>query len=371
VFTVLVVVTLATAVPSASVSAARPGPVAGCESITLTAAPGMGELGVRRAVQCAAPTKLGGRLVAGPEGLWANTWEGTLVRLDPRTFAVTATVDIPYVQGIVLRDDGLWALVQNLTLVDGNRQVDVLDLVKVDRASGRVLRTTRLPLMAAHSSDDQAYLAATADALWVAQANVPLVARVDPRDASVVATVPLPGRTEAMAGNASTLWLELWADDPTGTSRIVAVDATTNAVANGLACECGGIGRSSKMIVTDSDVWFSGSALTHVDVATGAITTHPRTLTGGLTSAGTDVWAIGPVAITSPTPDGRWGLVTRITPGSSEPAVGAIVPMKSQFDSLGSLSTSDGRTLFALRTRAFPNTTREPAQIIVRLTLAR
>ncbi len=45
--------------------------------------------------------------------------------------------------------------------------------------------------------------------------------------------------------------------------------------------------------------------------------------------------------------------------------------MKSQFDSLGSLSTSDGRTLFALRTRAYPDTTREPAQTIVRLTLTR
>ena len=83
------------------------------------------------------------------------------------------------------------------------------------------------------------------------------------------------------------------------------------------------------------------------------------------------MWAIGPVAMTTPAPDGRWGLVTRITPGSSEPAVGAIVPMKWQFDSLGSLSTSDGRTLFALQTHAFPNTTREPAQTIVRLTLAR
>src|SRR5262245_33009084 len=95
---VLVVFALATVVPFGAAAAARPLPISGCEPIAVGPAPGIAELGVRQAVQCAPPAILGSLLVAAPEGVWANTRNGGLVRLDPQTVAVTATVGLGYVQ---------------------------------------------------------------------------------------------------------------------------------------------------------------------------------------------------------------------------------------------------------------------------------
>jgi hypothetical protein len=156
---------------------------------------------------------------AAPDGLWSCTagrqgGPGRLVRLDPRTLAVTAQVRLSRCPVALVAEPGtVWAL------DDSGRQ-----LLRVQATDGRVTRIG-LPVVAFNFLPDEAHpgaqLAMGEGALWVVsdQIETPTrlgarvgrgVVRIDPRTARVTAVTPLDNLEPAwmaLAVGAGGVWV--------------------------------------------------------------------------------------------------------------------------------------------------------------------
>ncbi len=170
---------------------------------------------------------------ATSDGLWSCTagrqgGPGRLVRVDPRTLAVTARIRLPNCPAALVAEPGaVWAL------DDSGRQ-----LLRV-QASGRVVRIG-LPVAAFNFLPDEAglgaQLAVGEGALWVVsdQIETPTrlgarvgrgVVRIDPRTARVTAVTPLDNLEPAwmaLAVGAGGVWVG--GSQPAGPAHSLVVD---------------------------------------------------------------------------------------------------------------------------------------------------
>jgi streptogramin lyase len=161
------------------------------------------------------------QVTVGAGAVWATTTAGRqLLRIDPRTARVTASLSVP-AEAVTADATGVWAVCcgaggrgGRLTRVDpGGRVVKVIRLPgrpqavgigpsgvwvrgaegpiwRVDPASNRVVATIRLPASNGQSyrsdtDDPGGDIAVTNDAIWVSNPATATVRRVDPRNNQV------------------------------------------------------------------------------------------------------------------------------------------------------------------------------------------
>jgi virginiamycin B lyase len=140
---------------------------------------------------------------------------GELVRIDPRTNAVTASVTLggaaDLYNDLKANDDGLWVT-----------DWDSATLYRVDPATRKVV--ARIPAGFAPKG-----ILATATGVWVADTHYGTVMRIDPATNTIVATI-----TVGPTGNSGPNWLALglgsiWVNIPNN-STVVRIDPDTNAI---------------------------------------------------------------------------------------------------------------------------------------------
>ena len=119
-------------------------------------------------------------LAAGVGAVWAATTAGRpLLRIDPRTARVAASLSVP-AQAVVADRSGVWAVCCEAGTGRGQ-------LTRIDPARGRVVQVIGLPghASAVGVGPSGVWVRGTGELLW----------RIDPITNRVVATIPLPSRT--------------------------------------------------------------------------------------------------------------------------------------------------------------------------------
>jgi virginiamycin B lyase len=127
-------------------------------------------------------------LAAGLGAIWVMD-DGSVVRVDPATSKVVATIRIPDCcggGGVVTSDGAVWV---------SNEQADVVH--RIDPATNKVSATIDL--------DPEVHdLAAAQEAVWVVDNSQ--VARIDPATNKVVATIPVGAETHSVAIDGGGVW---------------------------------------------------------------------------------------------------------------------------------------------------------------------
>lgn len=171
-----------------------------------------------------------GRLVVGPHGVWVPIFKNDtsggprlpneLLHIDPATNAVASHVVFDSISGVVDGPDGMWVLIDPSAGAATRRL-----LLKIDPASGKTLRTLDLGPPGVSPS----YTPEVDDLLgsiWVVIAD-DTVARVDPARGVVTATIhtpAVPHGTVVVTAAANHVFIA--GDD----KSIARVDPTTNCV---------------------------------------------------------------------------------------------------------------------------------------------
>jgi sugar lactone lactonase YvrE len=196
-------------------------------------------------------------VATGAGAVWVTTLSerdgplyGTLVRIDPTTDTVTATLPLEVAGGVAVTNDAVWVTAPSLgslyrvdprtatlvaTIPDlGASFVTVAfdrvwvtnvhggNLIEIDPTSNQVVGTTAV-------GELPAWLVGTGDSLWVTLQQPPAVARIDPTDRTMTATVSAPARIVAISADEEQVWI---GTNESGTDRgaIYRIDATTNEV---------------------------------------------------------------------------------------------------------------------------------------------
>jgi hypothetical protein len=165
------------------------------------------ELAVRRIDLPAEPWAM----LAEPGGLWVVLSDRTVARYDPATTRVDgAPVRLPFTPGAVVSGHGdLWIGGQ----VDGRRRVTsegsypVIQVARVDPWRRAVTAVITLPM---RSNGNR--LVSTSNAVWVATPPDPdlpagSLARIDPKEDRLTATVPLDGLATALVADGDRAWV--------------------------------------------------------------------------------------------------------------------------------------------------------------------
>jgi DNA-binding SARP family transcriptional activator len=155
-------------------------------------------------------------IAAGDEGIWVgNTDAARVVRLDPRTGRISATVsETIQVAGIAVGLDSVWA-------ADPVNDV----VVRIDPATSRVV--SRIPV-----ADGPRRLTVGEGAVWVV-GEFPNsgVWRIDPRTNRAVAHVSVPARANWVAVGEGSVWVTSNTPGHAGPGSLTRIDPESNTVA--------------------------------------------------------------------------------------------------------------------------------------------
>lgn len=193
----------------------------------------------------------------GFESLWAASCRPTpsLTRIDPSTGKVTATIPLPSddlasESSLAVTDTAVWVLTTDRKLI------------KVDPETNAVAGTFE-------TVPGAAALRGGFGSLWITDANEGALLRVDPADASVKQTIPIPEGTGArfLAVGDDAVWVLV----PGGT--VARIDPATNAVAAVIPVDSGRI-DGGDIAVGGGAVWarVTSSLVVRIDPATNAAT---------------------------------------------------------------------------------------------------
>ena len=198
-------------------------------------------------------------IASDSRSVWLFTSEGTLVRIDPATNTIAASVALTPAtdayQSLAGDRNGLW--------------VTDWDTNKVLRFDPRTLKSTA----SIDTGSRQKGVLVTNAAIWVAQTRSGSVVRIDPKTNKVVATIPV-----GLAGPSGPNWLaegsgSIWVDVPNVPS-VVRINEATNAIqatiaVPGPASPCGGMAAGTSAIwVTSCD---GSNFMTQIDPVTNTI----------------------------------------------------------------------------------------------------
>jgi streptogramin lyase len=174
------------------------------------------------------------RLVAGAGAVWAATTAGRqLLRIDPRTARVTASLPIP-AQAVAADRSGVWTVCCEAGARGGR-------LTRIDPTSNRVVKVIALP------SHPYA-LGVGPSGVWVRDAGG-LVWRIDPTSNRVVATIRLPSITADPGGDIVVTNDSVWVSNP-ATATVRRIDSRRNQVTEGWEAD-----GSDLTLAADGVVW--------------------------------------------------------------------------------------------------------------------
>lgn len=187
-------------------------------------------------IETTAPPVVG--LTVGAGAVWADTTASRLLRLNPRTARVVASLAVP-AAGVAIDHGGVWAVCCDVGTSTGL-------LYRIDPASNRVVATVRLP-----GAADA--VGVGAGGVWV-RSPAGLVWRVDPASGRVVATIRFrhdagsgePGGAVAVTRDG------VWVSDPAG-GMVWRIDPRRNQL-TGERWEAAG---SDLAVAADGVVWTS------------------------------------------------------------------------------------------------------------------
>lgn len=161
-------------------------------------------------------------IAAADDGIWvANITDRTVVRIDPESSEVEATIQLEGVPAAVaVSESDIWVT----TTVGGDTADDRTDdsgsLVRIDRETDEITATLDTGEQIPHA------VAVSDDAVWVAVPFDNLLLRVDPTDATLEQTIALDGFPRQLSTTGDELWVAAMAgSDPT--SHVIVVDTAT------------------------------------------------------------------------------------------------------------------------------------------------
>jgi ABC-type branched-subunit amino acid transport system substrate-binding protein len=175
----------------------------------------------------------GDSLVVGKGAIWAINPNSSVSRLDPQTGKVVATVDTSVVEIAAGTNGVVWGL-KNL------RQASAI--VRIDPRSNAVTATITVP------SSNLVDLAVGAGAVWASDPDAGVVWRVDPGPPVRQRTISVAEGVDALAYGSGSVW----AVNPFA-GAISRIDPSTNLVSETIAI--GGTPRD--LIVRDGSAWVS------------------------------------------------------------------------------------------------------------------
>jgi hypothetical protein len=166
-------------------------------------------------------------LAAGDGAVWVATGappraaEGRLLRLDPETGLRVASIPVGWwPSSVALGAGSVWVAD---SIGDGSRLKHHLPglegaVTRIDPATNQVLATIRLPGVES--------LAVAGGAVWATTLSrgAELLSRIDPRSDRVVAKLRIPGVAGPLAVGGGKLWALTWFADPSEHARISEID---------------------------------------------------------------------------------------------------------------------------------------------------
>ena len=212
-------------------------------------------------------------MAVGAGGVWTGrNDEQAVVRIDPRTRKVAATVPV-----------GMHVF--NLAASDTQVVVDSYEdnlVAAIDPRTNRVL--WREPLL--HSPSGIAFADGS---VWVALTGGFAVVRLDPRTGAVLATVPVGGKPFPLASAAGAVWVRCEQD-----STVWRVDPATNQASAHIPVDpfYGNDGLDS-MVGSRNGVWISGLTLQRIDAATNRVVGSLPLPGRPYAASGGRIWVIG------------------------------------------------------------------------------
>ncbi len=226
-------------------------------------------------------------------GVWVTTFgDASVWRVDPASNAARLAFPVPVEgdggpEGIAAGFGSLWVTVTSWKSAD---EFGPGHVVRLDPATGSVLATIDV-------GRGNYEIATSADAIWVANSEDGTLMRIDPTKDAVAATVTIPGTGHDdwiwdLAVSDTAVWLT------TEHGALVRVDPTTRAVT--LDVDLDALGAC--VSVAGGMVWVSSDGarktdharILRVDPATGRILATvdlPAQVVGALAAGGPDVWA--------------------------------------------------------------------------------
>jgi sugar lactone lactonase YvrE len=191
-------------------------------------------------------------LTADAASVWAVSYDaGTVVRIDPSTNAVTASVKVPLAASALIEGDDLWVAAYGMGASDSA-------IHRIDRASGE--KTARI-----NAGEVCCDLSFGGGLLWVVDPNGS-VKGIRPSDNTVVTTLAVPIDRNAHS-NAVFAGGAIWVSSDT--SALHRIDPNTTAITDF------DVGGGVPFLARDGVVWgASPAALWAVDEVTGQVVRH-------------------------------------------------------------------------------------------------
>ena len=209
------------------------------------------------------------RIAVSATAVWAITASGSVVRIDPRSAAITATAGGLGAVAVAAGAAGVWVLRSNGAVAAlGERTARVLRQVRLPTDAPAALAVGTTAAWATSSVDGTLWrigrdgglgsvavgsgasaIAAGAQRIWVANPIAGTVTAVDPRSTRVVRTVRLGGLPRALTIDGDTLWAAVAGAAAPVTSRASGVTPLPAQV-----CEpvlVGGDGRADVLVTSD------------------------------------------------------------------------------------------------------------------------
>jgi streptogramin lyase len=190
--------------------------------------------------------------VASDEAVWvADRTAGTIVRIDPKTNTAGSPMPVGKqpCASLVVAFTSVWVP------LCGDRQI-----ARVDPKEAKVTATVALGVA---SADGQ--IAASVGSIWVISDRKGILTRLDPDTNTAVAEVYVPGEATAVVGAEAVLWITSGQGD-----RLTRVNAHTNEIVESIA-----IGpKPGPIAVGEGGVWTlnrGDGSVTRVDPATNKI----------------------------------------------------------------------------------------------------
>ena len=212
-------------------------------------------------------------IAAGLGSEWVTSYDdGTLIRIDPATSAVTQTVSVGRgASGVAIAAGDAWV-------------ADTLDdqVARVSGATDEIVQRTRV-------GQGPGGVAAGDGAVWVANDGSGTVTRIDPLSGTVLGTTRVGASPSAVAVGDGAVWVAL-----RGAGTVARLDPRTGQVVQTIPVGSG----PSAIAVGSAGVWVANEFAATVSlidpdddtvVLTRAVTGSPS----ALTAVGNDVWAVG------------------------------------------------------------------------------
>lgn len=211
--------------------------------------------------------------VWAPLGRYPDGKTGRLVRLDPVSLRVTATMPLPAVGiGVTASRSGVW-----VTLTS-NR------VVRVNPATMRITATVDVGSIAG-------WLTRGAGSVWASSGERTTITRIDEATGRVLATVHLPDQPGPVAFLRGSVWVF------TGSNRLLRISPASNTVSGSVKLPCPGFAGVEDspvaLAASGTSLWVPGHGyVARVDAVTSKVT-------GVVTVGGEELVPLGGAAVRS------------------------------------------------------------------------